>query len=483
VTNRCWRAALVAVAIVLPGSGAVSAALASPSASEFFDPQRGVLSFAKVLDGVLPSVVQITILSNSPPGTKDAPKDAAHQDNLRARSNDAEEMVASGSGVIIDAKNGYVLTNDHVVTDDGRLPLASIQLRVGLRDGREFIGQLVGHDELTDIAVVKIPADHLTAIPIADSAALQVGDIVLAIGYPLGLDQTVTVGVVSGLRRHLSNKQLEDFIQTDAAINHGNSGGPLIDTQGRLIGINTAIANPYGEGNIGLNFAVPTRIAMSVSVQLERYGEVNRGQIGIVVADLTPALAKALDAPVPRGALVRALTPGMPAAVAGVHVGDIIVRAGESEVLSTADLRTIIGLTQPGESIALTFYRGDREQQVQVKIEAPPTELAAAAPPTAPKPAPGKPDEISYFGATFRATAGGPASRQAGVVVIAVATGSPAKAQGLQPGDLIVQVNAHPTPTLAAFKAALAAPGAAAAMKIVRGNATRIAVFSRAKTD
>ncbi|MBV9861234.1 MAG: trypsin-like peptidase domain-containing protein [Alphaproteobacteria bacterium] len=465
------------VALLLLLSAPSAAARADDFATRYFDEGRGVFSFAKVVDRVLPSVVQITIIATSDPAKAKTAR-GAHNDDQKG-----ERTIGTGSGVIIDAQKGYVLTNNHVVTADDNLPAGTrLRFKVGLRDGREFPGDVVGRDELTDVALLRIPAEDLAAIDIIDSGSLEVGDLVLAIGYPLGLDQTVTMGVVSGLRRHLSDKSLQDFIQTDAAVNHGNSGGPLIDSRGRLVGLNSSIANPYGEGNIGLNFAVPTRIAMEVTAQLARYGTVHRGRIGIAAEDLTPPLAKAIGAPVPRGALIREVEPDMPAAQAGLRADDIVIRAGESEILSAADLRNIIGLTETGESIALSFYRDGREQSLTITIPAA-AGVATAAPPQKPGKTERKTDEVSLFGATFaEMPPDHPLRGKAeGVVVIVVSAGSPAEAQGLKPGDLVESVNKKPTRDLAAFQEAVGGAAEAVAMRVVRGGTVRIAVFARTK--
>lgn len=470
----------VALALWLAFGATAGAGDVPPAA--FFDPSRGVYSFANVLDRVLASVVQVTIIALGDTG-KGSP--GVSQKSADQRADDKKErVIGSGSGVIIDPVKGYVLTNNHVVTDDGKVPADQLKLKVALRDGREFAAAVVGRDELTDIALIKIPPEDLTGIDIIDSATLQVGDVVMAIGYPLGLDQSVTFGVVSGLRRHLSDKNLQDFIQTDAAINHGNSGGPLIDSRGRLVGINTAIANPYGEGNIGLNFAVPTHIAIEVSTQLERYGTVHRAPIGVTVGDLTPPLAKAMGAPVTHGALVREVEPNTAAAKAGLRAGDIVFRAAETEISSAADLRNVVGLTETGEAISISFYRDGRELAVTVTIPAQPVVATVAQLGESGLKSKGDESiETKLFGATFRDM---PADhplhgRIDGVVVAAVSSGSPAEGQDLRPGDVVAAINKKPTRDLAAFRAAIAAATEVVAMRMIRGNAVRIAVFTRTK--
>ncbi|HZT89349.1 MAG TPA: trypsin-like peptidase domain-containing protein [Stellaceae bacterium] len=481
--RRTLRYVAVAVAFAL---GAGPAAAADGPAGPYFDGARGVYTFARVLDRVLPSVVQITIFSidgGKGGGIAELTRKSGSGNRGSGSGEAKERRIGSGSGVVIDAVKGYVLTNNHVVTAEDKVPADQLRLKVGLRDGREFPAEVVGRDDLTDIALVRIPPEKLTAIDIADSGSLQVGDIVMAIGYPLGLDQTVTFGVVSGLRRHLSDKQLQDFIQTDAAINHGNSGGPLIDSHGRLVGISTAIANPYGEGSIGLNFAVPTRIAIEVTSQLERYGSVHRAPIGITAGDLTPGLAKAMGSPVPLGALIREVEPETAAAKAGLRPGDIVFRAAETEISSAADLRNIIGLTETGQAISISFYRDGREMAVTVTIPPQPVVSTVSPPASGGLRQVPDPTETILFGATFRdLSADHPLhGKIQGVTVASVAGGSPAEGQDLRPGDVVTAVNKHPTPSLVAFKQAVAGATDAIAMKVIRGNSVRIAVFARTK--
>jgi Do/DeqQ family serine protease len=272
------------------------------------------------------------------------------------------ETQATGSGVIVDARNGYVLTNNHVVENADRIEVTT-------KDERRFGARLVGRDPLTDIAVVKIDGDNLTAVPLGDSDRLEVGDYVLAIGNPFGLGQTVTSGIVSALGRSgLGIEGYEDFIQTDASINPGNSGGALVDLRGRLVGINTAILAPGG-GNVGIGFAVPINMARSVLEQIVRYGEIKRGRIGITVQDLTPDLASALGGPRPSGAVVAQVAPGSPAERAGIRPRDIVVAVDSVPIRSATQLRNRIGLTRAGEAAELTLDRAGNHRTVRVLVE------------------------------------------------------------------------------------------------------------------
>jgi Do/DeqQ family serine protease len=269
---------------------------------------------------------------------------------------------ATGSGVIVDATQGYVLTNSHVVEN-------ATSIEVTTKDNRRLRAKLVGRDPDTDIAVLQIAGDNLTAVPIGDSDRLQVGDFVLAIGNPFGLGQTVTSGIISALGRSgLGIEGYEDFIQTDASINPGNSGGPLVDLQGRLVGINTAILAPGG-GNIGIGFAVPINMARQVMDQLVRYGEIQRGRIGVAIQDLTPDIAQALGTRHTQGAVIARVEPGSPAERAGLRTNDLVVAANGAPMRSGTELRNRVGLSRIGDEVELTVERAGAERTVTVRVE------------------------------------------------------------------------------------------------------------------
>ncbi len=269
-----------------------------------------------------------------------------------------------GSGVII-SSDGVVLTNAHVV---GNRP----EVQVWLATGTSLTGRVVGRDRSADIAVVKIPGKNYPKAAIADSDRLEVGQAAIAIGNPLGLDRTVTTGVVSAVSRRLRRDNADGFIQTDAAINPGNSGGPLLDSQGRVIGINTLILNgPAG----GLGFAVPINVARSVADQLLTTGRVQRVLMGVSYTDVDPAMAAAFNLPVEQGLVVGEVPPGSPAYRAGIREQDIIVQVDDTPVRAGGDLRRALRARKPGDTVAVTLRRGERTRVVDVRLASMPTEI------------------------------------------------------------------------------------------------------------
>ncbi len=277
------------------------------------------------------------------------------------------ETQSLGSGVIVDADNGYILTNNHVIED-------ALQIRVTLRDGRELDAEIIGRDPDTDIAVIKVPPNNLRAIEFGDSASLRVGDFVVAIGNPFGLGQTVTSGIVSALGRSgLGIESYEDFIQTDASINPGNSGGALVDLRGRLVGINTAIlgAEGGGQGNIGIGFAIPVNLVRDILQQLVEKGEVQRGRLGIEAQDLNADLAQAFELDSRQGAIITRIEQGSPARRGGLQVGDVILRVNNRKVRSSLDIRNLVGLMRIGQQVEIEFLRGGKLRRVKLEVEEP----------------------------------------------------------------------------------------------------------------
>jgi Do/DeqQ family serine protease len=365
IHDRIRRMKRLFSALVLVGGIAAVAAVHPLSAAAPIPEFAGgvVPSLAPMLKSVTPGVVNIAVKGRQRiqnPLLED-PFFRRFFNVPQGQQNYAETQ-ATGSGVIVDAAQGYVLTNAHVVANETSIAITT-------KDNRRLAAKLVGRDTETDVAVLKISSDHLTAVPLGDSDKLQVGDFVVAIGNPFGLGQTVTSGIVSALGRSgLGIEGYEDFIQTDASINPGNSGGALVDLKGDLVGINTAILAPGG-GNIGIGFAVPINMARKVMDQLIHYGEVKRGRIGVSIQDLTPDLAQAMDTKQTNGAVIAKVEPGSSADHAGLKSGDLVTAANGVTVHSGTQLRDAIGLTRVGDDVSLTIDRNGSERTVTVKVE------------------------------------------------------------------------------------------------------------------
>ena len=365
---------------------------------------------------------------------------------------------ALGSGVIVDAENGYLLTNNHVIE-------MAEEITVTLTDRREFEAQVVGADPETDVALLKIEADSLTALPFADSDELQIGDYVVAIGNPFGLGQTVTAGIVSAVGRsnlRLGADSYQDFIQTDAAINVGNSGGALINLKGELVGINTAIFTGRVGGNIGIGFAIPINMAQRVMDQLLTHGEIQRGRIGVQIQDLTPEFAEALGTTHQRGAVVAQVLPGTPAEAAGIQRGDVIVEMNGEPVIGASDLRNKVGLLRVGDAVRLSVVRdgetltidlavGERsEETLSASSQVPQLEGVVLGPLTPESPLY---DELKE-----------------GVLVIEVEMDTPAWNAGLREGDVIIEVNRREVKTTDDILAALESAEPPLLLNVRRGE-------------
>lgn len=421
--------------------------------AELYDGDRPTL--APLLERVTPAVVNISVTSTVRTRRNPLMEDPffRHFFNLPDQPR-AIPRQSAGSGVIVDARKGYVLTNHHVI--DG-----ADEIVVTLQDRRRFDAELIGSDAGTDIALLKIEPDKLTDLPLGDSEGVRVGDFVVAIGNPFGLGQTVTSGIVSALGRSGINVDgYEDFIQTDASINPGNSGGALIDIDGKLIGINTAIIAPSG-GNVGIGFAVPVAMAEAVVQQLLEYGEVRRGRLGIIIQDVTPELSKALDLATAEGAVVTQVQPGSAAEKAGLLAGDVVTAIDGKPVKNSSELRNRIGLTPVGESIDLTVYRDGRRRTIEVEI--------------------GKGGQLSLDGGdTFSRLQGAefrnmdPSNPRygdaQGPVVGSVEQGSPAWRNGLREGDVVIAVNRVRVRNVDELSAALERSGSTIALNVLRGN-------------
>ena len=337
--------------------------------------------------------------------------------------------------------DGYILTNNHVV--DG-----ADEVKVALQDGREFTAKVVGRDPKTDIAVIKIEAKDLPAVPMADSEKVEVGDVVLAIGNPFGIGQTVTTGIVSATgRAGADGLDYEDFIQTDAAINPGNSGGALVDADGRLIGINTAILSRSG-GNQGIGFAIPVNLARDVMESLIKDGHVTRGYLGVVIQDVTPALAKEFKLKEAHGALVGEVTAKSPAEKAGIENGDLILEFNGKKVTDSRHLKLEVARVQPGESVPVKILRDGSSKTLDVTVkEMPGTEHLA-------KNDNHKEDDTGTLNGVTVADLDGAARQQfdlpsnvKGVVITEVDPNSAAAEAGLKAGDVIQEINRKPVRT------------------------------------
>lgn len=349
-----------------------------------------------------------------------------------------------GSGVIINAKKGYIVTNNHVI--DG-----ADNIQIGLADGREVKAKLIGADADSDIALLQIKAKNLVQIQPANSDRLRVGDFAVAIGNPFGLGQTVTSGIISALGRSgLGIEMLENFIQTDAAINSGNSGGALVNLDGELIGINTAIVGPNG-GNVGIGFAIPANMAYNLVDQIIEHGEVRRGILGIAGRDLDSQLAKAFGLDTQHGAFVNEVLPDSAAAKSGIKAGDIITQIDDRKIKSFHELRAKIGTMGAGTKVKLGLIRDGNKKHVNVILaEANNTKLAQAGA-----------IHPMLEGATLE-------NNRKGVEITQIAKNSPSAMSGLKKGDVIIGVNRTKVKNLKSFKSMIKEQQGAIAIKLDR---------------
>src|SRR6187397_662988 len=371
------------------------------------------------------------------------------------------QFQSAGSGVIFDAKNGYIVTNAHVIDN-------ATEITVTLQDGRDLTGTVVGSDVPSDVAVIKVPPQALVQVSLGDSTLLEVGDFVVAIGNPCGLQHTVTSGIVSGLGRSGINPDgggYEDFIQTDASINPGNSGGALVNLRCELVGINSAILSRSG-GNIGIGFAIPVNMARSIMDQLLKFGSVKRGLLGVNIYSLTPDMAKSLNLPNTQGVLVSQVSEGSAAEKAGIRPGDVITSINGQGIKSNSELRNAIGLSRVGEKLDVALIRDRKPIHVTAVITEIPTTAA-----TTPNARPGSgaaPDSAEVHPGLKGATLAD-APEGDGVVVKAVEPRSAAEAAAIRVGDRIEGANRQ---TIAGVKELrdVAKRGGTLVLTIRRGN-------------
>jgi len=437
--------------------GALFLAPGAPVRAALPDAVSGVPvpSLAPMLERVMPAVVNISTAGHVEMEQHPLLSDPFFRRFFELPNMPRERKTQSlGSGVIVDAQRGLVLTNNHVIAN-------ADQINVRLNDGRQFAAELVGTDPETDVAVIRIKAKDLQALPAANSDNARVGDFVVAIGNPFGLGQTVTSGIISALARSgLGITGYEDLIQTDASINPGNSGGALVNLRGELVGINTAIYSQSG-GNIGIGFAIPTNMARQVMEQLVEFGEVNRGYLGAEMQNLDPALADAFGLASMQGAVLVNIVPGSPAEKAGLRPGDVVTAVNGRAVRDAPDLRNQVGLRRVGDKLTLDVLRDGKRMTVSAVVGARTANTARGAIKNermAGVSVGEIPQNSPYYG------------QVAGIMVFEVATGTPAWAAGLREGDVITSVNRQQLADLQSFLALVSRAKGQLLLGVLRGN-------------
>jgi len=406
-------------------------------------------SLAPMLERAMPAVVNISTSTNIRVSENPLMQDPFFREFFNVPEQlQRQQKNSLGSGVIIDSSQGLVLTNNHVIDKADKI-------MVTLHDGRQLNADLIGTDPASDIAIIRVPGNNLTQLPIADSSQLKVGDFVVAIGSPFGLSQTVTSGIVSALGRSgLGIEKYENFIQTDASINPGNSGGALVNLKGELIGMNTAILAPNG-GNVGIGFAIPTNMIMTIKESLVKHGEVRRGLLGVTTQDLTPELVSAFNLENKQGAAISRIENNSPAAKAGLEPGDIIVAANGKAVKNSQDINNIIGLLQIGDKVSIEFFRGNEKKEVTTMI--------------------GKPVQPQLAGEKLHRLLQGTVlgvtqkDQVEGILLEKINTSSYAWRVGLRPGDVIISANRYRVRNLEELKQVVD-PNNALLINIQRGQ-------------
>lgn len=443
--NQLLSALALSVGLSLSASFPAFAALPSQVPG-----QTAIPSLAPMLEKVLPAVVSVQVEGTAVQSQR-VPEELKKYFGDESPDQQAQPFEGLGSGVIIDAAKGYILTNNHVISQADKI---SVQLN----DGREFDAKLIGGDDQSDIALLQVQnPSNLTQIAIADSDKLRVGDFAVAVGNPFGLGQTATSGIISALGRSgLNLEGLENFIQTDASINRGNSGGALLNLNGELIGINTAILAPGG-GSIGIGFAIPSNMAKTLAQQLIQFGEVKRGLLGIKGMEMSADIAKAFNINVQRGAFVSEVLPNSGSAKAGIKSGDVIVSLNDKPLSSFAELRSRIATTEPGAKVKLGLIRDGKPLNVEVTLDKS-TSSSASAELIAP----------ALQGATL--SDGQLKDGTKGISIDTVEKSSPAAQAGLHQDDVIIGVNRTRVQSIAELHKVLESKPTVIALQIMRGN-------------
>jgi serine protease DegQ len=422
----------------------------------FFSQNDKLPSLAPMLQETTPAIVSIAV-EGTQTSRQQVPEMFRYFFGNPEQSPQERPFRGLGSGVIIDAKNGYVVTNNHVVDNADKIT-------VKLTDGREFTAEKLGADAQSDIALLQIDSEDLKQVELSDSDELLVGDFVVAIGNPFGLSQTVTSGIVSALGRSgLNIGGYEDFIQTDAAINRGNSGGALVNLRGELVGINTAIFGPNG-GNVGIGFAIPSNMMKNLVDQILEFGEVRRGLLGILGNDVDAGLAEALNSPANKGAFVSEVAEDSAASKAGIQSGDIITAINDNELDSFNELRAKIASLGAGARVKLGIVRNGERQDLDVVLDAAEVLMAEA-----------KEMHPALEGASF--ATGNDRNGNAAVNVTEVAEGSPAARIGLRVDDVIVGVNRQRINSLTGLSESIEEASGVIALNVQRGNSNLFVII------
>ncbi|KTD48230.1 Protease DO [Legionella quinlivanii] len=426
----------------LLGSGILLALLSSSTLAA--EQEAPMPSLAPVLKNAMPAIVNVAVQGILPPAgpTEDEEDEDNNQETQKGTPPKPKKFQSIGSGVIVDPEHGIIITNDHVIRNANLIT-------VTLNDGRRLKAKLIGGDADTDLAVLKIDAKNLKTLPIGDSDKVEVGDFVVAIGNPFGLNsfgnsQTATFGIVSAMKRSdLNIEGIENFIQTDAAINPGNSGGALVNAKGELIGINTAILSPYG-GNVGIGFAIPVNMAKDVVQQIMQFGSIHRGLMGIFVQHLTPELAQAMGYSEDfQGALVAQVNEDSPAEKAGLKPGDVITQINNTKITQATQVKTTISLLRVGSEAKMTVRRDGKDitlTAVVTDIKKHEQKLQANNP-------------FLYGLAIRNYEQDSPLhGNVVGVQVTGASENSAGWRAGLRPGDIIISANKQPTPNVKALQ-------------------------------